>query len=63
MDDHKKDPRGLVAHDMKKLHSIFKRPNYTPKRSYEEIMFIEGQQSVIEYIEREMINGRNRNVI
>lgn len=50
-----KDPRGLVQRDLEELRKTFKRRDYSPKHSVEEIMFMEGQQSVLRYIEDKMV--------
>jgi len=54
----KKDPRGLIKHDLDHLHSMFKGGVYSPKNTHDEIMYKEGQLSVLRYIESKMIAGR-----
>lgn len=49
---HNKDPRGLVQSDLIALRQVFKAKPVSPNRTIEEIMYEAGQQSVIEYIER-----------
>lgn len=51
---HNKDPRGLVNADLEKLRKIFKPHTVSPNSKMEEIMFSAGQQSVMDYIEREI---------
>ena len=51
----KHDPRGLVQHDIVYLRSVFKRKPYSPANSLADIMFLEGQQKVIDFIESQMI--------
>jgi len=55
----KKDPRGLIKHDLDHLHKLFKEAVYSPKNTHSEIMYREGQQSVLRYIENNMIAGRD----
>lgn len=59
----KHDPRGLVQHDMKHLRTMFKRKRYHPLMSHGEIMFEEGKQKVLDYIEDKMIAKRGTNGI
>jgi hypothetical protein len=54
----KHDPKGLVQHDMKYLRSVFKEKRYSPKDTHADIMFREGQQQVLDFIERELIAKR-----
>ena len=54
----KHDPRGLVQHDMAHLRTVFKRKLYKPTTSMSEIMYQEGIQHVLTYIEDKMIAKR-----
>lgn len=56
----KKDPNGLTRHDVATLRSIFKRKPYSPKHSLADIMYAEGQQKVIDYIEDQLIAKRGQ---
>lgn len=54
----KKDPRGLIKADIDHLRKMFRQQRFTPKHSFGQIMHVEGQQSVIDYIESTMIAHR-----
>jgi hypothetical protein len=54
----KKDPRGLMPHDLDLLERTFKRKAHTPKSTIEEVMYQAGQQSVIDYIRNNIVAGR-----
>lgn len=56
--DAKKDPRGLIRNDMAHLRTVFPRKPYSPKNTVEDIMFAEGVQHVLRYIEEEMVAKR-----
>ena len=51
----KKDPRGLVRQDLIYLKQVFLKKQYTPKTTMQEVMYEEGIQAVIAFIERKMI--------
>ena len=57
--DVKKDPRGFIAGDMAKLNKTFPRRAYTTKDSIGDIMYQEGIQKVLRYIETNMIAGHS----
>jgi hypothetical protein len=50
-----KDPRGLVNADLEKLRQVFKPLKISPNSTIEEIMFNAGQQSVMSYIEANLV--------
>lgn len=50
-----KDPRGLVNADLEKLRKIFKPLKINPTNTLEEIMFNAGQQSVMDYLEANLV--------
>ena len=52
------DPNGLIRNDIAHLKSIFKEQRYSPGTSMDKIMFEQGQLSIIDYIEREMVAKR-----
>ena len=54
----KHDPRGLIQHDMIYLRQTFKPRRYKPTMSHGEIMYAEGQQAVLDFIERTLIAKR-----
>lgn len=54
-EENKKDPRGLIMHDVNHLRQVFRKKRYSPKNSHAEIMFNEGINTVIDYIEDKMI--------
>lgn len=55
----KKDPNGLIRNDILHLRSVFSRKGYHPDRDgIASVMFEEGKQVVIDYIEREMVAKR-----
>ena len=56
----KKDPNGLVKHDLDYLRRTFKKRPYSPKMTHAEIMYEEGKQLVIDFIERDLVEGRRR---
>lgn len=58
MTDHTKDPRGLVVHDVEQLKQVFKPKPYSPKDSMADIMYREGQQAVLRYIEDKIVGKR-----
>lgn len=47
--------RAATEHTLKELEKIFKRPEYTPTDTHNEILYIEGQQNVLNYIRRQML--------
>lgn len=53
-----KDPRGLTPRDLAHLRSVFQRRPPTPKTPIQEIMYMEGQQNVLDYIENKMIGNK-----
>jgi len=55
----KKDPNGLIRQDILHLNTVFRQPAFTPKHKIEDIMYIAGQQSVLDYIQREMVGKRD----
>ena len=50
------DSRGLIKNDVAHLKSIFKQKRYNSSNTKEEIMYLEGQLSVIDYIENRMVS-------
>lgn len=50
--DIRKDPTGIMERDLRHLRQVFPRVGYSPKKTDREIMFEEGKQHVIDYIER-----------
>ncbi len=50
-----KDPRGLVRQDVEHLKQKFKNRPITPTRTQNEIMYEAGIQTVIKYIEDNMV--------
>lgn len=55
----KHDPRGLVRNDLDHLRRVFKPQAYSPKNTIDQIMYDEGKQVVIDYIERQMVAKRS----
>lgn len=51
----KHDPNGLVRRDLLLLHKAFPRKQYKPTMTHGEIMYQEGMQRVLEYIEDKLI--------
>jgi len=54
----KHDMRGMIQRDIAHLRSLFKVGRYKPTMTIEDIMYKEGQQSILHYIEEKMIAGR-----
>jgi len=52
-----KDALGLGKRQLEILKTIFPKRNYTPKVGDRDIMFHEGQQSVINMIEKKLNEG------
>ena len=50
-----KDPRGLVRADLMLLRQVFKERPIKPTLTQNEIMFHAGQQSVLRYIEEQLV--------
>lgn len=51
----KHDPQGLIRRDMLVLNQAFPRKPYDYRTSHAEVMYREGQQSVLDFIERKLI--------
>ena len=57
IEDHKKDPRGLVLRDLEELRRAFPARKYAPSDDIATVMYEEGKQRVLEFIETKMIAG------
>lgn len=53
-----KDPNGLIRRDLEHLKRVFGAKIYSPDDTIQTIMYQEGQQSVLDYIERSMVARR-----
>jgi len=54
----KHDPHGLIRNDMVYLRKVFPRQAYNSSTPHDEIMFAEGQQSILNFIEDNLIAKR-----
>lgn len=51
----KKDPNGLMARDLVLLRKTFPRRAYSPNMTNAEIMYEEGKQYILDYIEAQLL--------